>query len=224
VDEKSQFRYAFAMAETALVVLLPELEPLIGGWRRRYTGDGARGMPPHVTLIIPFADSADLGDLLGPLGRVVSAFAAFEVTLVRTARFPGLVYLRPEPDEPFVAMTEALAAAFPDFPPYAGEFQEIVPHITVGQADDAVLTDLERELAPKLPVQVRVERAWLVENTAAGWRRHTAFSPRSAHARLTRGTHSLVRSNACARSTSPSTRTPSPASARRCPHAPSESV
>src|SRR5262249_58712792 len=130
-----------------------------------------------VTLIIPFADSADLGDLLGPLGRVVSAFAAFEVTLVRTGRFPGLVYLRPEPDEPFVAMTEALAAAFPDFPPYAGEFQEIVPHITVGQADDAVLTDLERELAPKLPVQVRVERAWLVENTPAGWRPPTPFPP-----------------------------------------------
>jgi hypothetical protein len=41
------------MAETALVVLLPELEPLIGGWRRRYTGDSARGMPPHVTLIFP---------------------------------------------------------------------------------------------------------------------------------------------------------------------------
>ena len=67
------------MAETAVVILLPELEPLIGGWRRRYTGDGARGMPPHVTLIIPFADSADLDDRLGPLGRALAAFAPFDV-------------------------------------------------------------------------------------------------------------------------------------------------
>jgi 2'-5' RNA ligase len=171
------------MAETAVVVLLPELEPLIGGWRSRYTGDGARDMPPHVTLIVPFADSADLGDRLGPLGRALGAFAAFEVTLERTARFPGIVYLRPEPAEPFVAMTEALAAAFPEFPPYDGEFREIVPHVTVAEADEAVLIDLERQLALRLPVKARVERAWLVENTPSGWRRHTAF-PLDRHTRV----------------------------------------
>ena len=182
MDEKSHFRYSFAMAETAVVVLLPELQPLIGGWRSRYTDDGARGMPPHVTLIVPFADSADLGDRIAALGPVIGAFAAFDVALAQTARFPGLMYLRPEPGEPFVAMPEALAAAFPSFPPYGGEFQEIVPHVTVAQAGDAILAGAERELAPELPVRARVERAWLVENTPAGWRRHTAF-PLNRHTR-----------------------------------------
>jgi 2'-5' RNA ligase len=163
------------MAETAAVVLLPELEPLIGGWRRHYTGDGARGMPPHVTLIIPFADSADLDDRLGPLGRVLAAFAAFDVAATETARFPGLLYLRPQPEEPFVAMTEALESAFPEFPSYGGEFDDIVPHVTVAQADEEVVAGIERELVPQLPVRARVERAWLVENTPAGWRRHTAL-------------------------------------------------
>jgi 2'-5' RNA ligase len=175
VDEKSHFRYGFNMAETAVVVLLPELEPLIGGWRRRYTGDGARGMPPHVTLIIPFADSADLDERLGPLGLTLGAFAPFDVAVTETARFPGLLYLRPEPEESFIAMTEALASAFPAFPPYAGEFDEIVPHVTVAQADEEVLVGIERELVPQLPMRARVERGWLVENTRAGWRRHTAF-------------------------------------------------
>lgn len=163
------------MAETALVVLLPELAPLIGGWRQRYTGDGARGMPPHVTLIFPFADSADLADRLGPLGQVLGAAAPFEVTLAATARFAGLLYLRPKPHEPFVAMTEAMVAAFPEFPPYGGKFEEIVPHVTVAEADEPVLAAAERQLVPTLPVKARVERAWLVEDTPAGWRRHTAF-------------------------------------------------
>ena len=175
MDEKSHFRYGFTMAETAVVILLPELEPLIGGWRRRYTGDGARGMPPHVTLIIPFADSADLDDRLGPLGRALGAFAPFDVAVTETARFPGLLYVRPEPEESFVALTEALESAFPEFPPYAGEFDDIVPHVTVGQADEEDLARIERELVPQLPVRARVERSWLVENTPAGWRRHTAF-------------------------------------------------
>jgi 2'-5' RNA ligase len=171
------------LADSAVVVLLPELEPLIGGWRRGYTGDGARGMAAHVTLIFPFADTADLGDRLAPLGRALGVFAAFEVTLIETARFPGLMYLRPEPEEPFVAMTEAIAVAFPEFPPYGGKFEEIVPHVTVAEADEPVLADAERELVPKLPVKARVERAWLVENTPAGWRRHTAF-PLDRHTRV----------------------------------------
>ncbi len=74
-----------------------------------------------------------------------------------------------------MVITEALVNAFPDFPPYAGEFAEIVPHITVAQGDDEVLAAAERELEAQLPVKSRVERAWLVEDTAGGWRRHTAF-------------------------------------------------
>jgi 2'-5' RNA ligase len=175
VDEESHFRYAFAMAETAIVVLLPELEPLIGDSRRRYTGDGARGMLPHVTLIIPFADSSDLEARLSVLAEVLGGFAPFELELSDIARFPGFLYLRPEPARPFVAMTEALVAAFPDFPPYGGEFAEVVPHVTVAQADETILAALETQLAPRLPVKARVERAWLVENTPEGWRRHTAF-------------------------------------------------
>jgi 2'-5' RNA ligase len=163
------------LAETALVALFPELEPLLGPWRRRYTGDGPRGMPPHVRLIFPFADSAEADDLLEPLGRVFGAFAPFEIALRETARFPGLLYLRPDPGDTFVAITEALVHAFPDFPPYSGEFAEIVPHVTVAQGGDELLAATERQLEQQLPVKSRVERAWLVEDTAGGWRRHTAF-------------------------------------------------
>jgi 2'-5' RNA ligase len=163
------------MSETALVVLLPELDPLIGGLRRRYTGDGARDMPPHVTLIYPFADTSEVDERLEAVARVFGAFAPFEFVLRETARFREILYLRPEPAEPFVAMTESLVNAFPEFPPYGGAFDEIVPHATVAQSDEETLTTVENELLTQLPVQTRVERAWLVEHTPAGWRRHTAF-------------------------------------------------
>jgi 2'-5' RNA ligase len=164
------------MAETALVVLLPELEQLIGAWRRGHTGDGARGMPPHVTLIFPFADSQAIGDLLERVAKVLRGFAPFEIALRETARFPELLYLRPEPAEPFIAMTEALTEAFPEFPPYGGEFDEIVPHVTVAQSDEKVLAAVESDLVRQLPVKTRCERVWLVENMSSGWRRHTGFA------------------------------------------------
>jgi 2'-5' RNA ligase len=163
------------MAETAVVVLLPELEPLIGDWRRRYTRDGARGMPPHVTLVIPFADSSQLEDRLGALGRLFDAFAPFEVTFSATARFTGLLYLRPDSAETFVALTEGLVEAFPEFRPYGDEFDEIVPHATIAEADDETLTGIAQALSPQLPVKARVDRVWVYGDTPAGWRRQTAF-------------------------------------------------
>lgn len=163
------------MAETAVVVLLPELEPLIGDWRRRYTRDGARGMPPHVTLVIPFADTSQIDDRLGALGRLFETLAPFQVTFSATACFPGLLYLRPEPEEPFVGLTEGLIEAFPEFPPYGGEFDEIVPHATIAEADDETLAGIAQALSPHLPVMARVDRVWVVGDTPSGWRRQTAF-------------------------------------------------
>ena len=45
------------MAETALEVVIAELEPLVAVWRDRFTAEGPRAMPPHVTLLYPFADA-----------------------------------------------------------------------------------------------------------------------------------------------------------------------
>ena len=55
-------------------------------------------------------------------------------------------------------------------------FDEIVPHLTIAQGDDSLLDAIEAELAEELPLETRVERVWLVENTPTGWSRHTGFA------------------------------------------------
>jgi 2'-5' RNA ligase len=161
------------VSETAVVVLFPELESLIGELRRRHTHDGAHEMPPHVTLIYPFADSSEVGSHLETLERELGSFAPFEVAFGKLARFPEVLYVQPEPPKPFVEMTEALTGAFPEFPPYGGAFHEVVPHVTVAQGEEALLDRIEAAL--QVEAAARVERVWLVEDTAEGWRRHTAF-------------------------------------------------
>jgi 2'-5' RNA ligase len=163
------------MAETAIAVLFPELEPLVGELRSLHTRSGARDMPPHVTLIYPFADSSEVDGLIPVVRRELGRFAPFEVTFRRLGRFPGHVYLVPEPEEPFVEMTAALEQAFPSFPPYGGKFDEVVPHLGIADGDEKVLEAIERELLPALNVTSRVECVWLLEDTPEGWRRHTGF-------------------------------------------------
>jgi 2'-5' RNA ligase len=179
VDEKSHFRFSSGVAESALVVLVPELDVVVGEWYRRHTNAGWRGLPPHVTLLFPFLDTAGLGE--EPAGRVAEAFAPFapfHVTFAETARFSGdqeTLYLRPEPADPFVSMTDALVAAFPEQQPYGGAFEEVIPHLTVADGPAPLLEEIEHELAARLPVAVRVERVWLVVDTPSGWQRHSAF-------------------------------------------------
>jgi 2'-5' RNA ligase len=168
------------VADTAVVACVPEADPAIREWRLRHTRDGAAEMPAHVTLVYPFADTAEVTEaLLGKLGALVADFEAIELVLRETARFGGdspTLWLRPEPSEPFVALTEALVRAFPEFPPYRGAFDEIVPHLTIARGDDALLERIEAELAPTLPIHADVREVSLFEHVRGRWRKRVSFS------------------------------------------------
>jgi 2'-5' RNA ligase len=105
-------------------------------------------LPPHVTVLFPCpGDAAAIAQVLAP-------FEPFDVVFPRLDRFPGTLWLVPEPSEPFAAMTAAMVARFPDHPPYRGVFREVVPHLTVAQAN---LDDTAELVEPLLPLHSRVE-------------------------------------------------------------------
>lgn len=129
-------------------------------------------MPPHVTLIYPFADSELLAATrLRELAEVVSRSVAFTYRLVETARFtnaPPILYLVPEPAEPFCTLIDALAEAFPENPPYGGAYSEPIPHVTVAVAGDTKLDAIESEVAAWLPISARAEAVSLMERRPSG--------------------------------------------------------
>jgi 2'-5' RNA ligase len=170
------------MAETAIAIAVAEAEALAGGRRRRHTAHGAEGMPAHVTLLYPFvdADALDRRGAVDEAAAVLARFPAFDVEFARVGRFPGagatVLWLALEPSGPFLAMTAALAARFPERPPYAGAFAAIVPHLTVALSPDLdLLDDLERRMAPGLPIHARVGAAGLFEHGLGGWARRATF-------------------------------------------------
>jgi 2'-5' RNA ligase len=98
---------------------------------------------------------------------------AFDVTFARLDRFPEILWLAPEPAEPFVAMTEAMVARFPDYPPYGGIHERIVPHLTVAQAE---LDETAARVEPLLPLRSRVEAVVLYEHVDPdSWRKIDTF-------------------------------------------------
>ena len=92
---------------------------------------------PHVTLLAPFRSRAllddpalhtELKDVLR-LGRRRFDFALVEVRSSRS----GIDYLAPEPAEPFRVTHARARAELPDFPPYGGLFDDVIPHLTLDE-------------------------------------------------------------------------------------------
>jgi 2'-5' RNA ligase len=157
-----------------VVVTVPDVEPVVGEWRLRHTHDASTGMPPHVTLLFPFVPAERVDEVEEPLAGLVAAAPAFDLAFRRTARFPGVLYLDPDPAEPFLALIAAITAEWPEHPPYEGAVDTVIPHLTVAESRDQGLLDrVAAAVEPHLPVQTRVREARLfVEDDDGRWQEH----------------------------------------------------
>jgi 2'-5' RNA ligase len=159
-----------------VLVHVPEAEPIVGEWRLRHTYDAPLGIPPHVTLLFPFVPADELNaEVEERLARLLGEIEPFDVTFAQTARFPDVLYLEPEPSERFAEVTAAIAAEWPEHPPYEGAHEIVIPHLTVAEGDDnELLARIASDVDPKLPVRTHVREAQLyAEDDAGRWHEHS---------------------------------------------------
>lgn len=173
------------MSEAVIAVEVPEAELAVDLLQRQHTRAGAEGMPVHITLLYPFTDTDMLAaGRVNEARAVLERFSAFDFELAETRRFESesetVLWLAPEPSEPFVAMTEALVREFPEHKPYGGKFDAIVPHLTVAvSADRDLLDEIEGEVERALPIRARITQAAIYEHAECGWRLHSRFELQS---------------------------------------------
>jgi 2'-5' RNA ligase len=158
--------------ESAVLVPVPEAELAVGRHRHRLDRAATWGVPAHVTVLFPFvAPSAVTGATITALADAVGSVTAFDCEFPATAWFgQEVVWLAPQPAEPFRALTRAVSAAFPDYPPYGGGYDDVVPHLTVGYRPAGEVTELleaEADVLRWLPVQAHISRVWLMTGRAA---------------------------------------------------------
>ncbi len=158
--------------ESAVLVPVPEAELAVGRHRHRLDRAATWGVPAHVTVLFPFvAPSAITGATITALADAVGSVTAFDCEFPATAWFgQEVVWLAPQPAEPFRALTRAVSAAFPDYPPYGGGYDDVVPHLTVGYRPAGEVTELleaEADVLRWLPVQAHISRVWLMTGRAA---------------------------------------------------------
>jgi len=168
--------------ESALVILIPEVEVLVESFRNRYDPSAALGVPAHVTVLYPFKPPSELTpDVITTLTEMFSRVSSFDAHFTsRNFFLPNILYLAPEPDAPFRRLTEIVSERFPENPPYGGEFKEIIPHLTVAQADDSlrlglIATEFDHQAKSFLPINSLVREVALLDNESGRWQVRKKF-------------------------------------------------
>jgi 2'-5' RNA ligase len=165
------------LTHSAVLVAVPEADPVVGQHRLLLDPAASWGVPAHVTVLYPFVPPARLRDAdIQRLADAVSEVPAFDAELPRVEWFDDdVVWLAPEPAEQFRHLISVVAAAFPDLPLYGGEFDDVVPHLTIGGPSRGTVDELRRaadDVAPQLPLHTRVDEVAVMvgSRTAGSWR------------------------------------------------------
>jgi 2'-5' RNA ligase len=159
-------------AQSAIVVPVPEAEPVVGRFRARLDPAAGWGVPAHVTILFPFVPpDAITGTVIEMAAAAVKSVPAFSCEFAQTGWFgDDVVWLAPEPAAPFRALTSATYAAFPLYPPFGGSYPDVVPHLTIGHQagfGPAALRAAQAEVRHALPIRTRVKVAWLMTGGTA---------------------------------------------------------
>ena len=171
--------------ESGLAVLAPAAELLVGPFRDKYDPSGAAGMPTHITLLYPFKPPVEIDQIvLDKLRECFSRFRPFAFSLSAIRCFhDGVLYLIPEPDEPFRLLTLMIWDAYPETPPYGGRYSSVAPHLTVAQLADErqaeqMAVEFARASRGQLPIHAMATEIALMDPLTGSWQVRATFALR----------------------------------------------
>ena len=167
----------YRVGQTALLATVEEAEPLVGHWRRRFDTSASAGIPAHVTVLFPFLDIDRISiTVIGDLRTLIGTRSPFTVRFDECRRFPHVLYLAPTPDQPFRELTESITQRWTEAPPYAGQFTEVIPHLTVAHDQEPeVFDELEAALTDQLPTTATISSVRLFVSDGHRWRHYVQF-------------------------------------------------
>jgi 2'-5' RNA ligase len=158
---------------SALFVPVPEAEAVVGEWRAVHDPKAMTGVPPHITLVVPWVPPEQIKPAhLDELDELLSRRAPFDYLLDKVCWFGDRVlWLAPNPSEPFQALTEELSEHF-GTPAWGGKFDEVVPHLTVGLSGYALgasLADAGDDLRERIPIECRASEVTVMCGDGLCW-------------------------------------------------------
>jgi 2'-5' RNA ligase len=123
------------------LIAVPELTDFTDRWRSvsfssaRPAAALTELIPPHVTVLVPWLQDPSPEDVQRLQDAVVD-IEPFDLCFKAAGQFPnGTTWLRPEPFDQVRELVATVLVAFPECPPYGGQFPDPHPHLTISSSD-----------------------------------------------------------------------------------------
>jgi hypothetical protein len=168
---------------SGLIIEVPQAEPAVRRHREVLDANARLGIPAHITVLFPFLPPETIGPAaLSALGELFADVSRFSFRLDHAGWFgEDVLFLAPDDPGPFRALTERVFQAYPAFPPFGGQFDDVVPHLTVGHGHPlTALRDAEDSVRSHLPIEGSATAVTLMtqESTAGHWAKTASFALR----------------------------------------------
>ena len=157
--------------QSALLLAVPAAEAAVGPHRDRLDHSARDGVPAHITVLHPFLPPAEIGPaVMAELSRLFAGVPRFAFTLDRVRWFDeSVVWLGPSDESPFRRLAELAGEAYPSCSPYGGAYEDVVPHLTIGQrGDPAELRAAAEAVRPLLPISTEATEVTLMAGPKPG--------------------------------------------------------
>jgi 2'-5' RNA ligase len=168
---------------SGLIIEVPEAEPAVGHHREYLDASAPVGIPAHITILFPFMPPEAIDPpALTRLGELFADVSQFRFRLDHTDWFgDDVLWLAPQDPSPFRDLTQRVFRAYPAFPPFGGQFDDVVPHLTIGHGHP--LNDLrtaEDSVQARLPIEASATAVTLMtQQSAEGhWTKTATFTLR----------------------------------------------
>ncbi|MFJ2774735.1 2'-5' RNA ligase family protein [Streptomyces sp. NPDC087300] len=162
-----------ALGTTAVLMLVPDAEPLLELAGQVDARVVRQGMPAHAALLYPWLPLEQIGAgelerLRIALRRAAPVSGRIDLQLAEVERVGSFVGV-PVPE--LGGLAGAVRTAFPEQVPYGGRFGQDPPvHVTVAlNADDRIAADIAQRVTGRLPIRTEVSAVHVVALAPDGW-------------------------------------------------------
>jgi 2'-5' RNA ligase len=161
------------------------LDALLEPWRTATLTVANHGMPSHVTLLYPWRVAPLSGKDTEAVKRALGQQQPFEIRFFKFSHFGKRViyFALDEGSEKVVKQVmQTLFSAFPETPPYGGQFSDPTPHLTVAKAKsdehfEQLMEEISMRLEPELPINHVADKVSIVQQDLEGfWHLHSEIS------------------------------------------------
>jgi hypothetical protein len=167
--------------ESALFIPVLSAERTVEKYRKKLDPSRICGVPAHITVLYPFVPPTEVTPpQLESLDTLFAASSPFGFVLTEVRWFDDrVVYLAPDPAAPFVELTARLVELFPEYPPYGGTYDDVIPHVCVAESDNHKAMQMAaRRVAKRLPIAAQAREVWLMagNETPNSWTVRRSFT------------------------------------------------